>query len=168
MFLENEKIRLVLANTYNMGGEKAETMEESTLVIELPTKDENLIIPSYALKFELWEIHEGKNAYAQLVHRIFIGSISSIEKMQSDKVSFLYSRGLDCRDLNNFKDGDPCVVYRTGKDSYDIIAKMQDSDIVVNDTEELKMLITLLSNEFYEVKSSVKRVRNIKNNFKRL
>lgn len=168
MFLENEKIRLVLVNTYNMGGEKTKTMEESPLVIELPTKDENLIIPDHALKFELWEIHEGKTSYANPIRRIFIGSISSIEKLKSKSASMLYSRGLDCKDLDNFKDNDPCIVYKTGKNSYDILAKLHESDIVVKNKEELKLLITLLSNEFYEVKSSVKRVRNIKNNFKRL
>lgn len=168
MFLENEKIRLVLANTYNLGGENNKKFEESSFIIELPTKDENLIVPNGALEFQLWEIHEGQESYKCLIRRIFIGEVSTIDELANNNKKFLYSRGLNPKDLNNFKNTTPCVVYKTSDNNYEILAQAYDTDIVLNNVEELKQLVSLLSNEFYEVKSSVKRVRNIKNNFKRL
>lgn len=166
MFNQNDKVELRVINTYNKGLNFPYDEKSSSLVINLPTDIENIDFPENLLVLKVYEIQRGKYSFKQLIHRIFVGEVFSVEEMHKIDPLFMFSSGMDLNDLCNLKHNAPCVFYKNDRiySRYSLLAKLKDMDIVVSNIDELKIVLTEMSKNFSQVQDGMSRIRNIKKN----
>ena len=164
MLNKNDKVRLQVINTYSKGFEFIKDETNSPLIIELSVHEtlEDTNFPQNLLILEVYEIHEGNVSYKQLIHRIFVGEVYTLDEMSKINQSFRFSQGMDLSDLTGLNGDTPCVFYKIDENRYSLLAKLKDMDIVVTSALELKNLLDQMSNDFIKVQDGMSRIRNLK------
>lgn len=151
MFRYNDKITLIATNAINKDGKIID------YILSFPITEDNLVIPEDVIQMSILEYHEGYQNYGYESFKICVGKTTSIKEMcelQKDNIEF-YAHVLNSVETSNDK---LCYLDdSTGK--YSIFAKINDGDIVVENIEQLKDALILISNNFQKIKSSVLAIK---------
>lgn len=151
MFGYNDNFRLTATNTINKEGKMI------NYTLSFPVSEEDLIIPDNVIQMSVLEYHEGYQNYGYESFKICVGKTTSIKEMcelQQNNIEFYGNV------LNNIETSNDKLCYLddlTGK--YSIFAKINDGDIVVENIEQLKDTLLLISNNFQNIKDSVLTIK---------
>ena len=155
MFGKYDKLTLTAMNVYD---------SECNLIyiaIPFPLKDENIILPENTAMLSITEFQQGQIFHDQHDFNIYVGNVSTIDEMLDRNLiprrSKVYPK--ERRIITN------PVVYHQKKDNIcEIIATLQEGDIVVENVEELKQVLKKISDEFANIRKSINKVRKLSYN----
>ena len=151
MFGNNDKITLTL---YNAMGKNGKLLP---FVLSLPVGDEDIEIPENVLQMRVDEYNQGSQDCPAVAFYIYVGKVSTVASLFNGNKKLEISKNID-----SIESIDMPICYYTSDDDRNIIfAKVNDNDIVVEDTEELKKVITIISNHFAKVKDEVSKVKEL-------
>lgn len=152
MFGNNDKITLTLVNAMDKNGRLL------PFVLSLPVGDKDIVIPENVLKMDVFESNITFQEYGSVAFSIYVGKVSTVMSLfNENKNNLKISKG-----LNHIEDVDMPICYYTSDDGRNIIfAKVNDNDIVVKDTEELKKVIVNISKHFTKIKNEVSKIKEL-------
>ena len=101
------------------------------------------------------EIREDTKAYN--TYNVLIGETSTIADLDDNDESIALSRMVEDEDC--IKLDDKICYYRDEDDYCVIFAKVQDTDIVVRDIEELENKLNDISTEFKKIQKSISKIK---------
>lgn len=106
-------------------------------------------------RLDVFEYHEGNINTGYIAFSIYVGNITTINNLVSNKDNFKFVN------INKSIDLDTPVLYRKIDNTKLIVNILNANDVVVKDREELKNVLNLLSNEVLNINASVNNVRSL-------
>ena len=159
---KNDNINLIAVATFGKDFQYAKDEKTSPLVINMPAEIETLQIPKDILQMDIYEIINNKYKKKELVKRIYIGEVYTLEQLNKICPRFRFSLGMDFSLASDLQESTSYIVYKNDVGIYCILAKLRQEDIVLKDTEELKDTLTKLSTSFSKIQDGMSRIRNLK------
>ena len=150
MFGYSDKLTLNIMNVYDRSGCLL------YLSIPFPLNDENIIFPETTAMLSIAECHQGKDFYQRHKFNIYLGKESTLDELLKRKVGPRIS--VLCN--KQFKD-DKVVYYEKENGVSVIIESLEEGDIVVENTEELRLVLKQISDEFENIRSSVNKIKTL-------
>lgn len=154
MFRENDKLNLVLTNSYDINEKYI------PYSIKLPLESEQLTLPENLVSIDLFEYQEGTANYGNIVYHIYIGEKTTfnnlIEEISSKTVTV--KKGLHIPSL------DSEICYQETQDNTKektIFAVLNEQDVVVENKEQLIELIKSLSESFNCLQHHISNIKKI-------
>ena len=158
MLGNNDKITLTLVNAMDRDGKLL------PFSLSLPVGSKDIVIPENVLKIDVFESNITFQEHGIVVFSIYVGKVSTVMSLFNEKKNHLEISKV----LNRIKDVDTPICYYTSDDGRNIIfAKVNDNDIVVKDTEELKKVIVNISKHFTKIKNEVSKIKGFNLTHKR-
>ena len=143
----NVNYKVIVINKFSLGFDSVKTKENSPLIIDLAEDLSKIELPSNLLELETLIIDRATNNIYPWF-RIYIGSTSTLKDIDDSKKLVSYSEGLNYKDLLEMKPEDRWVFYKNEVANPVLLAKLNDSDIVVSNVEEAKMTLINLSSAY--------------------
>ena len=159
MFGINDKIGFVISGAKNIRGENV------NLLVNIPTKVENILIPDEVAEVRFFEYHEDINEW-ESPFGIYIGKKSTLEKACKELVINNKPSKIDNKrvDFNNSRS---IVVYKEEENGVvNIYNTITDFDKVVNNKEEMIETIKEISEHIYNINDEIKKVKTYNINLK--
>lgn len=143
----NVNYKVIVINKFSLGFDSVKTKENSPLVVDLAEDLSKIELPSNLLELETLIIDRTTNNIYPWF-RIFIGSTSTLKDIDESKKLVSYSEGLDYKDLLKMKPEDRWAFYKNEVANPVLLAKLNNSDIVVPNVEEAKVTLINLSSAY--------------------
>ncbi len=151
MFGENDKVYLSVSNAINKNGEKY------IININLPNDFSTVSFPDDVIKVTVKEKEIRENNKAYNTYNVLIGETSTIADLDDNDESIALSKMVEDEDC--IKLDDKICYYRDEDDYCVIFAKVQDTDIVVRNIEELENKLNDISTEFKKIQKSISKIK---------
>lgn len=158
----NVNYKVIVINKFSLGFDSVKTKENSPLVVDLAEDLSKIELPSNLLELETLIIDRTTNNIYPWF-RIFIGSTSTLKDIDESKKLVSYSEGLDYKDLLKMKPEDRWAFYKNEVANPVLLAKLNNSDIVVSNVEEAKMTLINLSSAYKNESVCVNHIFEEKN-----
>ena len=155
MFGHNEWVTLTVLNAVNKENQVTD------LIISLPLEDDiNLDIPDDIIQVSLFEYHDGRTPYGNEAFKICVGKETSIRKICKNKeveISEFTPYAFDA-----IESADDRLCYFVNDEGKHIVfAKLDEDDILVSDTMELKFILYFISDKFRQIEYSLIDIKSI-------
>ena len=154
MFRKYDTVTLTAMNVYDRDGNLI------YLTIPFPLKDENIILPESTAVLSITEFHQGQIFHDQHVFNIYVGKVSTVGELVDRNIiprrSKVYVYPKDRRVIM-----DPVVYQEKNNNTCEIIATLEEGDIVVENVEELIRVLKQISDEFANIRNSVNKIRTL-------
>jgi len=152
MFRKYDKLTLTAMNIYD---------RECNLIyisIPFPLKNENINFPENTAMLSITELHQGQIFHDQHDFNIYVGKVSTIDELIDRNISIRKSKVYpkEQKRITN-----SVVYYEKNNNSCEIIATLEEGDIVVENVEELRQVLKQISDEFANIRNSVNKVRKL-------
>lgn len=152
MFRKYDKLTLTAMNVYD---------RECNLIyvaISFPLKNENINFPENTAMLSITELHQGQIFHDQHDFNIYVGKVSTIDELIDRNISLRKSK-LYPKEHKRITNS--VVYYEKSNDTCEIIATLEEGDIVVENVEELRQVMKQISDEFANIRNSVNKVRKL-------
>jgi len=155
MFRNYDKLTLTAMNVYD---------RECNLIyiaIPFPLKDKNIVFPENTAMLSITEFHQGQIFHDQHDFNVYVGKVSTIEELLDRNIiprrSKVYPK--ERRVIT-----DPVVYHEKFDNTCEIIATLEEGDVVVENVEELREVLKQISDEFATIRNSVAKIRKLSYN----
>lgn len=152
MFRKYDKVTLTAMNVYDRD------CNLLYIAIPFPLKDENIIFPENTAVLSITEFYQGQIFHDQHDFNIYVGKVSTVEELL-DRNLILKRSKVYPRERKIIID--PVVYHEKNDNTCEIIATLQESDIVVENVEELRQVLKQISEEFANIRNSINKVRKL-------
>ena len=146
----NEKRELKIKNLVTKDG-KVYKKDDMPIEIILSTEIEKVSFPQNIVKLEVYETSEETDEY---LFSIYIGEVFYKKTIQLLNPTFHFSQG---------KDNTPYVFVPNSKGTLVLLAKLNRDDMVVENINQLKMLLTELTEKYQKRLIGVSRIKEVNN-----
>lgn len=154
MFRKYDTVTLTAMNVYDRDGNLI------YLTIPFPLKDKNIILPENTAVLSITEFHQGQIFHDQHDFNIYVGKVSTVGELVDRNLiprrSKVYVYPKDRRVII-----DPVVYHEKNDNTCELIATLEEGDIVVENVEELRKVLIQISNEFANIRNSINKVRKL-------
>jgi len=152
MFRKYDKLTLTAMNIYD---------RECNLIyisIPFPLKNENINFPENTAMLSITELHQGQIFHDQHDFNIYVGKVSTIDELIDRNISIRKSKVYpkEQKRITN-----SVVYYEKNNNSCEIIATLEEGDIVVENVEELRQVLKQISDEFANIRNSVNKGKKL-------
>lgn len=154
MFRKYDTVTLTAMNVYDRDGNLI------YLTIPFPLKDENIILPENIAVLSITEFHQGQIFHDQHDFNIYVGKVSTIGELVDRNIIPRRSK-VYVYPKNHRVIMDPVVYHEKNNNTCELIATIEEGDIVVEDVQELREVLKQISNEFAKIRNSVNKVRKL-------
>ncbi len=148
MLANNDKIVFSLVNITGFNGGYLDY--SCVLPNEIPDE-----ILEKILAIDVFEYHEGKVHSGFVAFSIYVGKKGTVKDLIDQNVKIKIKPNLKISDITS------PIIYSDNEEVKLIINNLKPNDIIVNNKEELKEVIRLLSSEIQNLKETITRVRNL-------
>lgn len=150
----SDKFTLTTINAISKDGKKLD------YVLSFPLEDNDFYIPDDIIEISIFEYHEGYTNYGFIPFKIYVGKTTSIKEIvDSHKENISFFAGVTDTIKNT---EDRLCYFLDDKENKKVFARLNDGDIVVEDTDGLRDALITISNNFQNIKNSVSRIRQYK------
>ena len=152
MFGEHDKVYLSVSNVLNRNGEKY------IINIDLPNDFSTISFPDDVAKVTVFEKEKKKHNKTYNAFNILVGEVGTFDKLYNDGEEVMFSRLFE--DVECLKDDDPICYFRDEEDNTCVIfAKIEPTDIVVKNSEELEERLMDISYDFESIQRGINRIK---------
>ena len=124
--------------------------------LDFPIK-ENFSLQGDIIGLSIYEMHQGKHTYGNVVFHIYVGDVVPFKKIAEGMSNKRNRVNINCH-IDSLDDN-VCYFEDDGKTV--IFAKVNDNDIVVNNLSELENVLMQISNNFENIENSIDNIKNI-------
>ncbi len=152
MFGQEDKVYLSVSNVINRNGEKY------IINIDLPNDFSTVSFPDDVVRVTVYEKEKRKHKKTYNSFNILVGEVGTFERLFDAGEDVEFSKLISEEEC--IKDDDLICYFR---DEYDdtcvIFAKIDETDIVVKNTEELEERLTDISYDFENIQRGINRIK---------
>ena len=154
MFRYNDKITLTASNSINKDGKII------NFNLSFPIKSDDFIVPEDIIQLSVYEYSDNP-FFGSIAFKICVGETTNLYALINSKEQFSF---LDRNIAVGIEHVDDKLCYYDDNNGKHIIfASVEQGDIIVKDTEELKELLIYSSNELSKIKTSVSKIKEFTN-----
>jgi len=151
MFRNNDKLTLSLVNARDIDGNII------PFSLKLPLNNKEYKLPKELASIDVFEYHEGLLTGGDIVFSIYVGEITTIEKLipgiQNKTVKI--SKNLGISSITN------PICFQNISEQKVVFATLNEQDIVVENQQQLAIIIEQLSNNYTVLCDSVTKIRTL-------
>ena len=152
MFGQDDKVYLSVSNVINRKGEKY------IINIDLPSTFSTISFPDDVARVTVFEKEKKKHNKTYNAFNILVGEVGTFEKLYENGEEIAFSELIEKEEC--IQNDDLICYYRDEEDDTCVIfAKIDETDIVVKDTEELEERLMDISYDFESIQRGINRIK---------